>query len=95
MEKQRLSIILKLISHPQRMAILFLLLENDRSINELAEATSQPATIISNHLLKLRSEGIVDYTRYHRVLEYRLVSNEVIAILQTLRNLQSYPQQVA
>ncbi|MGL5472621.1 MAG: ArsR/SmtB family transcription factor, partial [Shewanella sp.] len=76
-------------------AILFLLLENDRSINELAEAINQPATVISNHLLKLRSEGIVDYTRYHRVLEYRLVSKDAIAILQTLKNLQAYPQQVA
>ncbi|MGN7061916.1 ArsR/SmtB family transcription factor, partial [Neisseria sp. P0001.S006] len=38
MEIKRLSTIIKLIANPERMAILFLLLDADRSITELAQA---------------------------------------------------------
>lgn len=38
MEIKRLSTILKLIANPERMAILFLLLDGDRSITELTQA---------------------------------------------------------
>lgn len=95
MEHKRLSTLLKLIAHPERMNILLLLLEGDRSIHELAAATALPATVISNHLAKMRSENVVDYTRYHRILEYRLISEETIAILRTIQNLQNNTRQAA
>lgn len=71
MEIKRLSTILKLIANPERMAILFLLLDGDRSITELAQALGSSPTGIANHLARLRTEGIIDFTRYHRIIEYR------------------------
>lgn len=44
MEIKRLSTILKLIANPERMAILFLLLDGDRSITELAQALDSSPT---------------------------------------------------
>ena len=73
MEIKRLSTILKLIANPERMAILFLLLDGDRSITELAQALDSSPTGIANHLARLRTEGIIDFTRYHRIIEYRLM----------------------
>ena len=73
MEIKRLSTILKLIANPERMAILFLLLDGDRSITELAQALGSSPT------------GI---TRYHRIIEYRLISEEAATILNTLRTLK-------
>ena len=49
MEIKRLSTILKLIANPERMAILFLLLDGDRSITELAQALDSSPTGIANH----------------------------------------------
>ena len=95
MENQRLSTLLKLIAHPERMSILLLLLEGDRNVNELCAATGQHATTVSNHLAKLRSEGLVEFTRYHRVLEYRLISDEAAMILHTLKSLKQAGQQAA
>ena len=89
MENQRISTLLKLIANPERRAILFLLLDSEHSVPELAEAVGLSATSISNHLAKLRTEGVVDFTRYHRVIEYRLVSEEAAAILNTLRHLEN------
>ncbi|WP_165008759.1 ArsR/SmtB family transcription factor [Neisseria yangbaofengii] len=95
MENQRLSTLLKLIAQPERMSILFLLLEDDRNVNELCAATGQHAATVSNHLAKLRSEGLVEFTRYHRVLEYRLISDEAAVILHTLKSLKQAGQQAA
>lgn len=84
MEIKRLSTILKLIANPERMAILFLLLDGDRSITELAQALDSSPT----GLARLRTEGIIDFTRYHRIIEYRLISEEATTILNTLRTLK-------
>ena len=54
MEIKRLSTILKLIANPERMAILFLLLDGDRSITELAQALNSSPTGIANHLARAR-----------------------------------------
>ena len=89
METKRLSSLLKLIANPDRMIILFMLMDSERSIAELSETLGQPATAVSNHLARLRSEGLIDFTRYHRIIEYRLVSEEAAAILDTLRNLEN------
>lgn len=83
MEIKRLSTILKLIANPERMAILFLLLDGDRSI-----ALDSSPTGIANHLARLRTEGIIDFTRYHRIIEYRIISEEATTILNTLRTLK-------
>ena len=88
MENQRISTLLKLIANPERRAILFLLLDSEHSVPELAEAVGLSATSISNHLAKLRTEGVVDFTRYHRIIEYRIISEEATTILNTLRTLK-------
>lgn len=91
MENQRISTLLKLVANPERRAILFLLLDSEHSVPELAETVGLSATSISNHLAKLRTEGVVDFTRYHRVIEYRLTSDATTTLLRTLRQLQNTP----
>lgn len=80
---------LKLIANPQRLDIVLLLLESEFSAAEIAQATEMHVTSVSNHLNKLRSGGVVDFTRYHRVIEYRLVSPLIINVLKTIRELQN------
>lgn len=89
MENKRISTLLKLIANPERMSILLLLMEGNRNISELAAATDLPAPVVSNHLAKLRTEGVVELTRYHRVIEYRLVSDAAATVLRTVINLQT------
>ncbi|HGI8324907.1 TPA: ArsR/SmtB family transcription factor [Neisseria meningitidis] len=69
--------------------MLIQLLDGDCKITELSESLSMPATEVSNHLSRLRVEGLVDFTRYHRIIEYRLVSEEAAAILRTIRDLEN------
>lgn len=76
------------MAHPERMAILLQLLDGDCNIAELSESLSMPATAVSNHL-RLRVEGLVDFTRYHRIIEYRLISEDAATILRTIRDLEN------
>lgn len=80
---EELSSLLKLIAHPHRLMILCLLAESERNVGELVDAIGINQTAISNHLAKLRSEGVVTYTRYHRILQYRLTSPEIRSLLNT------------
>lgn len=75
---------LKLIANPQRLAIARLLLESEYSAAELSEATGIHITTVSGHLNKMRSGGVVDFTRYHRVTQYRLTSPLITAVLHTV-----------
>lgn len=78
------------MAHPERMAILIQLLDSERNIAaELAKSLSLPATAVSGHLNRLRAGGLVDFTRYHRIIEYRLISEDAATILRTIRDLEN------
>lgn len=79
--------ILKTIAHPERMAILMLLLDNGYSIAELSELTGQNAATLSRHLNKMRLLGIIGHTRFMRIVQYRLISDHVRQVLHTLQNM--------
>lgn len=81
------SSLLKIIAHPHRLMILCLLLEGDKNVTELTEKVGISQTAMSNHLAKLRSEHIVDFTRHHRSLVYRLTSHEVTHLITALYEL--------
>lgn len=70
METKRLSSLLKLIANPDRMTILFMLMDSERSIAELSEALGQPATAVSNHLAApalRRSDRFHPLPPHHRI----------------------------
>ncbi|MGT9800743.1 ArsR/SmtB family transcription factor [Neisseria meningitidis] len=69
--------------------MLIQLLDSERNIAELAKSLSLPATAVSGHLSRLRVEGLVDFTRYHRIIEYRLISEDAATILRTIRDLEN------
>lgn len=80
----KISALLKLIAHPHRLMILCLLAQSERNVTEIVNAVGINQTAVSNHLAKLRTKGVVDYTRYHRILQYRITSPEIINLLQAV-----------
>lgn len=94
-ELEHNAVLLKLMGNPERLAVLALLQGSERSIDELAGALALPPTVVSKHLARLRAGKLVDYTRYHRVLQYRLVSKQVSAVLDALLAPDAGPQKSA
>ncbi|MBK1780061.1 winged helix-turn-helix transcriptional regulator [Advenella sp. WQ 585] len=75
---------LKLIAHPHRLLILCTLLEGERNVTELTKIVGISQTSMSNHLARLRSEDVVDFTREQRTLTYRLSTANAEPIIAAL-----------
>lgn len=65
---------LRTMGHPERLHILLHLQQGECSLNELAELTTLDSITLGNHLHKMRQLGMVDYTRFHRIVQYRIIS---------------------
>lgn len=63
---------LKGLANPQRLLILCCLSEGERCVADLITATSIPPTSMSQHLTKLKDEGILKVRRDHRTLWYAI-----------------------
>ncbi len=74
------------LANPLRLRILCQLAEGEKSVTELMAATDIAQTSMSQHLNKLKAEGIVSFRREHRTLFY-YISHEAVgdlmAVLQT------------
>lgn len=75
---------LKGLANAHRLMILCQLAEGEKSVSELIEATGIAQTSMSQHLGKLKAEGIVDFRREHRTLYYRIAHEAVMTIMGTL-----------
>lgn len=75
---------LKGLANPRRLQILCLLSECPRNVSELIAATGIAQTSMSQHLAKLKDEGIIDFERSHRTLTYRIAHPAVEAVMPAL-----------
>ena len=75
------SDMLKAMSNSERLSIL---LDHESSLQELVQATGLTATQVGNHLHKMRQLGMVDYTRFMRIMQYRITSDETKNVLRAL-----------
>ncbi|WP_047462733.1 helix-turn-helix transcriptional regulator [Rhizobium rhizogenes] len=72
------------LANEHRLLVLCQLLQGERNVTSLIEATNIPQTSMSQHLAKLKKEGIVDFRRDHRALYYFIKDPAVIEILKVL-----------
>lgn len=77
---------LKGLASPHRLLILCELAEGEKNVSQLIEKTKMPQTSMSQHLNKLKSEGIVTYRRDHRTLYYSIQDEVALEIMQVLYN---------
>lgn len=85
--------LLRLLANERRLALLCHLIdEGEATVGRLAEAVglSQPA--LSQHLAKLREDGLVVARREATSLHYRLADARVARLLVTLRDLFCEPR---
>lgn len=80
------SSFLKGLANPHRLMILCLLAEGEKNVTDLINATGIAQTSMSQHLNKLKDEGIVSYRREHRTLYYSISHNAVHDVMNTLYN---------
>lgn len=78
------SDLLKALSHEARLVILCLLVDGERSVTEIEHALQLRQPAISQHLARLRADGLVDARREGKNIYYSLGRPEVHEIIGAL-----------
>ena len=79
--------LLKSMSNPRRLLVLCELLGGEKSVGELERVTKLSQSALSQHLAKLRSEGIVRARRQSQNIFYSLAGTDVDQIIGLLHRL--------
>lgn len=80
----RAAVFLGGLASPHRLRILCQLMDGEKSVTQLIEATGLAQTSMSQHLNKLKGEGIVSFRREHRVLYYFITNPMVLEIMDVM-----------
>ena len=75
---------LKLLASEQRLLILCKLIEGESSVSDLAAHVGLAQSATSQHLAKMRAEGLVATRREAQTIFYRLDDHAAIRMLDTL-----------
>lgn len=75
---------LKLLASEQRLLLLCRLVEGETSVGDLAEHAKLAQSAASQHLAKMRAEGLVATRREAQTIYYRLADPAAMRVLDTL-----------
>lgn len=85
---QEAAAFLRLLSNENRLLILCLLIQHkELSAGALNESLTLTQPALSQHLSKLREEGIITFRREAQTLYYRIENPNVATLISTLKNI--------
>lgn len=80
--------LLKLMANEHRLLILcHLVAEGEMSVNALAAAVDLSQSALSQHLARLREDGLVAFRRESQTLFYRVTDQKAVQVLKTLKRI--------
>jgi ArsR family transcriptional regulator len=80
--------ILRMLANERRLMILCKLVEwGEANVNTLAEAVGLSQSALSQHLAKMRDEGIVAFRRESQTVWYRIADPRIEQLFATLYSL--------
>lgn len=80
----RVSAVIRVLAHPQRLKMIELLLDGPRSVGELADVVGLAPAAASQHLNNMKAHGIVAKDREGRTVYYRVVHPAAESLLQCI-----------
>ena len=86
------SALLQAVGNPKRLVILCLLtVQGEMSVGALNEMVSLSPSALSQHLARMRQEGLVSYRRQAQTLYYRIENPNVAKLIATLKDIFCSP----
>ncbi|MDO8799626.1 helix-turn-helix transcriptional regulator [Phenylobacterium sp.] len=76
--------LLKLLASEPRLLLLCRLIEGEASVRDLADHAKMAQSTTSQHLAKMRAEGLVGTRREAQTIYYRLDDPAAVRVLDTL-----------
>ena len=83
--------LVKALANKQRLMILCLLVERERSVGEINGLLDLSQSALSQHLAVLREENLVSTRRDGQTIHYALVDGPALRILQVLHDTYCAP----
>jgi len=83
----RASALMKTLGHKDRLMILCHLADGERSVGQIADLLEIPQSPLSQHLSRMRKEGLVNTRREAQTIYYSLKSGEASRIVEVLYEL--------
>ncbi len=74
--------VFRMLADPTRVRLLWLLVQGESAVNELAIAAGKSQTSVSQHLAKLRMARLVQTRRQGNQIFYRIESDHVVQLVQ-------------
>ncbi|QTL05377.1 winged helix-turn-helix transcriptional regulator [Aquabacter sp. L1I39] len=81
---ERAAELMRSLSHPQRLLVLCALAETEKSVATLREELGIGQVPMSQQLMRLRADGLVEARREGVSMVYRIARPEVAVIVQAL-----------
>jgi len=75
---------LRSIAHPQRLLVLCQLSQAERPVGELAALLGMRQSTLSQHLARLKAEGLVAARRDGTSIRYSLARTEILPVIEAL-----------
>jgi Predicted transcriptional regulators len=88
---RRASTLLKAMSNEHRLMVLCQLLHGEKSVGELERIIGLSQSALSQHLARLRRDGLVQTRRQAQTIFYSLAGKEAGAVIATLYQLYCAP----
>ncbi len=79
--------LLKAIAHPQRLKILCLLAEGEKTVTQLEEYCGASQSSVSQYLSRMKSEGLLSARREAQHVYYKIESQELIALMKAMQKI--------
>jgi len=84
---RRASALLKAMSNERRLLILCHLTQGEKSVGELELLLPLSQSALSQHLARLRRDGLVDTRRAAQTIYYSLAGREAASVMMTLHEI--------
>ena len=83
-EAERASSLMKTLGHPGRLMVLCHLADHEMSVGEIAESLEMSQSALSQHLARMRAEGLVETRRESQTVYYRLADGDARQVIESL-----------
>lgn len=80
--------LLKLLGNESRLLILcFLAVRGEMTVGELVDVVKLSQSALSQHLARLREDGLVTFRRDSQTLHYRVIDQKALRVLGVLKDI--------
>ena len=81
---ERIAALFKTLSNPRRLYMLCCLCDQDCTVSDLEKVCDASQPVISQHLSRMRHEGLVESRREGNFVYYRIADPQIPALIKSL-----------